>query len=289
MPGPASGPCSPWCQGSDVSELPWVKAAAEKQQVDPGRLLEICAEAALAASEILYELSGRIFSGECGPVTVRPLSRPTDVDSRYAFFGGNGYNTSWGYANQYDSVPGVCSHYGQLNPPEIDLGAYPVTSVTLVKIDGVVIPAAEYELRDYKRLLRLRPTAASVPTERFGWPTGQIQDLPDTQPGTFSVTYLYGQPAPAAGQLAAKKLAEYLALPQLGDNTKYPRRTQTVTRQGVTAQVSNPMDILRAGQLGIYEVDSFLLAVNPKKNQRQAAVWSPDLARPRRQANPSTS
>lgn len=289
MAFPASGPCSSWCQGSDVSGLPWVKAAAEKQQVDPGRLLEICAEAALAASEILYELSGRIFSGECGPVTVRPLSRPTDLDTRAAWYGGNGYNTSWGYASQYDSVPGVCSHYGSINPPEVDLGAYPVTSVTLVKIDGVTIPSAEYELRDYKRLLRLRPTAASVPTERFGWPTGQIQDLPDTQPGTFSVTYLYGQPAPAAGQLAAKKLAEYLALPQLGDNTRYPRRVQTIQRQGVTAQVSNPMDILKAGQLGIYEVDSWLLAVNPKKLQRQAAVWSPDLGRPRRQANPSTS
>lgn len=289
MSGPQNGPCSPWAQASDVSGLPWVAAAAQKQSVDASQLLAICSESALAASEILYELSGRIFSGECGPETIRPLSRPTDVDTRFAGLGGLGFNTSWGYASTYDAIPGVCMHYGSLNPPEIDLGAYPVTSVTLVKIDGVVIPSDEYEIRDYKRLIRMRPTASYVPTERWGWPTGQIQDLPDTENGTFSVTYLFGQPAPASGQLAAKKLAEYLALPQLGDNTRYPRRTQTITRQGVTAQMSNVMDILKSGSLGIYEVDAFLLAVNPTKNQRQAAVWSPDLGRPRRQANPSVS
>lgn len=291
MPAPASGPCSAWCSAEDVTKLPWIQAAWQKQAaaMDPNALETICAEAAMGASEILYELSGRLFSGECGPVTIRPLARPTDIDTRFAWYGGFGGNTSWGYANMYDSVPGVAMHYGSLNPPEIDLGAYPVTEVTLVKIDGVEIPAEEYEIRDYKTLVRIRPTASYVPTERYGWPTGQVQDLPDTEVGTFSVTYLFGQPPSAAGKLAAKKLAEYLALPQLGDNTHYPRRTSQIARQGVTVQTSNPIDILKAGQLGIYEVDSWLLAVNPKRNQRQASVWSPDIGRPRRQAFPSTS
>jgi hypothetical protein len=286
-----NGPCSPWVPGAAVAQLPWVQAAAQKavagsnltdEQVDV-----ICAEGAQAASEILYELSGRMFTGECGPETIRPLSRPTDVDTRFAWFGGLGYNTSWGYAQWYDSVPGVASHYGQLNPPEIDLGTYPVTSIVQVLIDGVVIPADEYELRDGRTLVRIRPTAASVPTERFGWPTGQIMDLPDTEQGTFSVTYLFGQVPPASGQLAARKLAEYLVLPQLGDDTHYPRRVTSITRQGVSATVTDVMDVLKAGSLGIYEVDSFILAVNPCKNQRQASVWSPDTGRPRRQAIPS--
>jgi hypothetical protein len=293
MPGPRSGPCSPWCSGDQVKALPWVTQAIAALTEDgappPVDVDDVCVESALAASEILYELSGRIFSGECGPETIRPLSRPTDIDTRFAWYGGMGFNTSWGYASSYDSVPGVASHYGSVNPPEIDLGAYPVTKVTLVKIDGVTIPSAEYELRDQKRLLRLRPTASSVPTERFGWPTGQIQDLPDTQQGTFSVTYMYGQPAPASGQLAARKLAEYLVLPQLGDSTRYPARVTNISRQGVSASVVDIIDIVKTGATGIYEVDLFLRSSNPGKNQRQARVWSPDLGRPRRTASPSTS
>lgn len=269
--------------------MPWVQDAIS-QAVTKGWDLDtdqLCAESAVGASEILYELSGRIFSGQCGPETIRPLARPTDIDTRFSWFGGMGFDTSWGYANQYDSVPGVCSHYGSINSPEIDLGAYPVTEITLVKIDGEVISADEYELRDYKTLVRMRPTTSSVPTDRWGWPTGQIQDLPDTQPGTFSVTYLYGQPPPASGLLAARKLAEYLVLPQFGDNTKYPRRTTAVTRQGVSSRTTDVVDMLTKGSLGIYEVDVFLNAVNPNRNQRQARVWSPDTGRPRRQANPS--
>lgn len=272
--------------------LPWVQAAVphavqalgfSEEQVET-----MCAEAAMAASEVLYEMSGRQFSGQCGPETIRPLSRPTDMDTRDAWYGGLGYNTSWGYANQYDSVPGICSHYGSINPPEIDLGAYPVTSIVQVLIDGVTIPADEYELRDFRTLVRMRPTASSVPTERWGWPTGQIQDLPPSQPGTFSVTYLYGQPAPALGQRAARKLAEFLVLPDLGDDKHYPSRTTQVTRQNVTMKVASVIDLLVAGSVGIYEVDLFLKAVNPGRNQRQARVFSPDVGRPRRQASPST-
>ena len=290
MAAPRSGPCSDWCTGPEVKALPWVVkaiAALEKAgagDVDPDA---VCAEAAVIASQVLYELSGRIFTGECGPETIRPLARPTDKDGRSAWMGGMGYNTSWGYANWYDSVPGVCSHYGSLNPPEIDLGAYPVTGILLVKIDGVTIPADEYELRDFKRLVRMRPSASAVPTERWGWPTGQIQDLPDSEPGTFSVTYNYGQPAPASGQLAARKLAEYFVLPQLGDTTHYPARVTSISRQGVSAQIVDIIDVVKTGATGIWEVDVFLRSVNPNKNQRQAAVWSPDLGRARRQATPS--
>jgi hypothetical protein len=89
--------------------------------------------------------------------------------------------------------------------------------------------------------------------------------------------------------LAARKLAEYLILPQLGDTTRIPRRTTQVARQGVTAQVASTIDVLSKGSIGIPEVDMFLLAVNPKKLQRQATVWSPDVGRPRRTANPTTS
>ncbi len=295
MAAPRNGPCAPWVQGPEVAEQPFVKAAAQNATAKLGmaeqRIAELCAEAAVIASELLYELSGRVYTGDCGPVTVRPLSRPTDIDTRAwaAGLAPNGWMSSWGscaYAYGFGS-PGVLSHYGCSNPPEIELGAYPVTAIEKVLIDGVEIPADEYELRDHRTLIRLRPTVASIPTERWGWPTCQHNDLPDSEQGTFSVTYRYGQPPPSAGVLAARKLAEYLVLPQLGDTSKYPQRVTNIQRQGVSAMVVDVMDVLKSKSSGIYEVDLFLLSVNPNKASRQAAVWSPDLGRPRRTARPS--
>ncbi len=268
-------------------------AIAGENDLEPftqGQVDVLCAEAADSASMLLYELSGRQFTGECAPATIRPVSRPTDIDTRSwntAWGAAGGWNSSWGSCYYGVGNSSVVSHYGCSNPPEIDLGAFPVTEIVLVKIDGVEIPEDEWELRDYRTLIRIRPTAESTPTERWGWPTCQINTLPDTEQGTFSITYRYGQPPPASGKLAAKKLAEYLALPQLGDDTHYPRRVTSMSRQGVTAQVVDVMDIVKTGATGIYEVDLFLRATNPKQLQAPSAVWSPDLGRPRRQRTAS--
>jgi hypothetical protein len=178
--------------------------------------------------------------------------------------------------------------YLSTEPPTIRL-PWPVSEVTLVKIDGVVIPAQEYELQGFQNLVRMRPTASFSPTERWGWPTSQILDLEDTEPGTFSVTFMFGSPPPASGRLAARKLAEVLALPQLGDSSRYPQRVTSVVRQGVTTQSASVIDVLSKGASGIYEVDTFVLAFNPHKLQRSPAVFSPDVGRPRRQANPTLS
>jgi len=271
--------------------MPWVQeaiAAGVKKgwDLDTDALL---AEAALAASDTLYRLSGRVFTGECGPVTIRPVSRPTDIDTRSwgARLSPLGWFSSWGLSSSYGAaMPGVMAQYGTSEPPTIIM-PYPVRDIVQVKIDGVIIPADEYELRDNIELVRIRPSASATPTQRYGWPTTQINDLPDTEQGTFSVTFTFGNAPPASGLLAARKLAEYLALPQLGDNTHYPRRVTAITRQGVSAQVTDVLDILKTKSLGIYEVDAFVLAYNPGRNQRQTAVWSPDLGRPRRQATPS--
>jgi hypothetical protein len=248
----------------------------------------------MEASEALYELSGRMFTGACGPVTIRPVSRPTDIDMRSlgASLSPVGWYSSSGFASAYGSfVPGVLTHYGKTDPPEIQL-PWPVREVTQVKIDGTVIPGpydpvtqeGEWELRDAKTLVRVRPTPSFVPTARYGWPTSQITDMPDTQEGTFSVTFMFGQDPPALGVGAARKLAEFIALPKLGDNKHYPQRVTQMARQGVTAQVTDVMDILKTGATGIYEVDIFLLSVNPHKADRQSVVWSPDMPRPRRQS-----
>lgn len=299
--GPRTGPCSPWSSGAAVAALPWVKAAAGKA-ISAGSLTEaqvqlICSEAAAAASQILYEISGRMFTGECGPVTIRPVARPADADTRGwpAALSPLGWFSAYGFGSGYGmSVPGVVAHYGSSDPPTIRL-PWPVTQITQVLIDGVLIPGpydpqtqtGEWELRDYRDLVRIRPNAGFTPTQRWGWPTSQIMDLPDSQQGTFSVTFTFGSDPPASGQIAARKLAEYLALPQLGDSTRYPQRVTQISRQGVSTQVASVIDVLAKKSLGIYEVDAFLLASNPNRNQRQAIAWSPDIGRKRRQATPS--
>ena len=181
-----NGPCQPWCSGQDVSELQWVAEAADalakKQALKDGQLAAVCASAAMGASEALYEQSGRMFTGACGPATIRPVSRPTDVDTRSlgASLSPMGWYSSSGFSSAYGSfVPGVLTHYGSVDPPEIQL-PWPVREITQVLIDGIVIPPEEYELRDAKTLVRIRPTASFTPTARYGWPTSQRMDLPDT-------------------------------------------------------------------------------------------------------------
>jgi hypothetical protein len=294
MATPRSGACSPWLDSATVEGLAKVKEVGAKRiaesKITQEQLEALCAEAATAASDVLYELSGKTFTGNCGPVTVRPVSRPTDVDTRAwgATLSTVGWVASQGFASAYGSFnPGVVAHYGSLEPPTIIL-PYPVTKIEQVKIDGIEIPETEYELRDFRSLVRIRPTGSTVPKARYGWPTSQIMDLPDTEPGTFSVTYLFGNPPSAAGILAAKKLAEVYALGEMmGDG--YPKRITSMTRQGVSAMITDVMDLVMKGGAGIYEVELFLNAYNPHRLQRQSMVWSPDLGRPgRRTATPST-
>lgn len=289
---PRVGACSPWVTGEDVSTLTSVQVALanlakQKLPVPTAEELSLmCAESAMGATSVLYELSGRKYTGNCGPVTVRPVARPREADQGL-WATSYGWASSWGFCGSYGAYTGTASHYGCSQPPEITLGAYPVTSIVQVLIDGVVIPADEYELRDFRTLIRMRPTASFSPTQRWGWPTCQINDMPDSQPGTFSVTYMFGQAPPAMGVIAARKLAEFLLLPQLGDATHYPTRVTSISRQGISASVVDVMDILKTGALGIYEVDAFILSTNPHKNQQQARAWSPDLGRARRTAKPS--
>lgn len=273
---PRGGPCSPWVTAAQLKERPKCRDLSET-------FLET---AATVASDLLYRLSGQQFTGaNCGPVTIRPVARPVDVDlqSWGTRLSPIGYFSSWGSCAIYGSgASGVVSHYGCSRPPEIELGAYPVTAIDEVLIDGVVIPSNEYQLQDYRVLVRMRPTASSVPTERWGWPTCQQLDLPDTQLNTFSVTYHYGQPPPAAGILACQVLGEQLALSMAGEDTDLPQRITSITRAGVSAMVVDVMDFLAKGQTGLYEVDLFIRTYNPHGQRRKPIVWSPDRGRARR-------
>ena len=272
---PRVGPCSPWVTASDLK--------TQRDCQDLGDT--VLADAAIIASDLLYKLSGEQFTGaSCGRVTIRPVARPTDQDRGWMSRAGMGaYYSSWGSCNAFgSSMGGVLSHYGCTKPPEVELGAYPVTAITSVKIDGVTIPSTEYFIQDYRVLVRLRSSVTAVPTERWGWPTCQTLDLPDTEPGTFSISFTYGTAPPAAGVNAARILGAEIALARSDKPNRLPTRITSLSRQGVTAAAIDSMDFLKFGKTGLYEVDLFISTYNPNGQRRKPLVWSPDRGRPRR-------
>ena len=298
---PRTGACSPWIDGQVVRESPEIKAAifnAKNQtrnttpsapQLDDEMIDLICAQAADTATTILYQKSAKQFTGNCGPVTIRPVFRPTNADTRgWVFAGGGGWGYGWGASAMGNlGMPPVLALYAEYDGAVIEMYDYPINEILQVKIDGVIIPSDEYQLLSNKWLLRMRLDSSFVPTQRWGWPTSQIPDLPDTQQGTFSITYMYGQDCGEGGRAAATALAAQLAIPYFGGPSQFPVRTTSITRQGVTAQIASVVDVLKTGGTGVYVADMWLSSVNPKQLSRKPRVWSPDIGKNRRQQYPS--
>lgn len=271
---------APWTDGNAISQRPGCSS------IDPPTL-DLAAQ---VASDILWALSGRQYDGSHAGY-VRPVARPPSLGVD-AWRAAAGYGlATWGVCDgSYGlGVAGVSlaawlDHDCTCAPPQIELGRYPITAITEVKIDGTVIPPAEYRVDDHRRLVRVKATAASVGTARDGWPTCQRLDLPDTQDGTFSVAFIYGTPPPASGVLAATVLGSELALAASPSSTdgvevRLPDRVRSIVRQGESISLIDPQSVIEQGRTGIPEVDFFLRAVNPYAAPRRASAWSPDTPR----------
>jgi hypothetical protein len=269
---PNEGPCSPWITETQVAALPQCQGYDESD----------CADAAAVASEILYRLSGKLWTGACGPVTVRPICRPHNTNER-AWGASMGLGImAYGMCGGMTAGANIAGHYGHSHPPEVDLGVFPVTEIISVLINGEEIPSEEYQLQDYRKLVRTLPTDTSVPTEMWGWPTAQRLDLPDTQQDTFSVTYMYGNTPPIGGIRAALTLAYNLAQAYNDDPNDFPIRTTSVQRQGVSQSTTDVEDIVQKGLTGIYQVDLWINSVNPGGQKFKSQVWTPDAKPARR-------
>ena len=272
---PRTGPSSPWITAADVLAWPFPDNIAPTEML-AGQMVTV-------ASELLYMLSGRRFTGVAS-ATDRPVSHPTDLDTRFGHGGvPSGYLSSGMASSAWGQSPGgAVSGYGGAKPPSVFLSGYPVIEVTLVKIDGIAIPSNEWYLQDRKQLVRCRPSAGATPTARYGWPQSQRLDLPDTEMGTFSVAYNFGVPPPKSGVLAATALAAQLVLDSLGQENSLPQRITSITRQGVSAAAVDVMDFFSKGLTGIYQIDLFIEAINPGKAKLPPMAWSPDRGRARR-------
>lgn len=259
---PQTGVCSPWATGEEVC------AACNDVFVDPD-LVDIMLG---VASDALFLLSGRQFAGTCRD-TVRPCGCSGGTGPAY-----------WSRGRSCGCLSG--RRCGCTTVGEISLGAYPVTDIVSVKVDGDTLAASQYRIDDHRWLVRLPDADGSNP----GWPHCNRMDLATTEDSTFEVTFDYGIAPPTGGSRAAASLACQLALacnPDSDDTCRLPQRVRSIVRAGVSmdmAVVLDPLELFREGRTGLVEVDLWLASVNPHGIRRRATVHSPDLQRSVRRA-----
>lgn len=275
-----TGPCEPWTDGDSVAACCPVDIGTDDPELVFGPSID-------AASELLFELSGRQFPGLCSQV-VRPcvtdscwgdLFAPAQVPAVPWAYGAWGWGWGWGY----DGSGGArcsCKHISRAL-----LQGFPVQEITEVEISGVVIDSSEYRLDEYRWLTRL----ADVNGNPQFWPSCQNLARDLGEPGTWSVEYTFGQEVPALGVLAANQLAceVYRSCQGSGSDgaaCNLPVGVTSITRQGVTIERAPFVAWGMVNSNGAFTwatgltfVDMFLSAYNPFGQRGRGAVWSPDI------------
>lgn len=244
--------CGPW---ATLADIPQARRAAGISDDD-------LATSLVAASEVLYHLTGRQFPGVCERTVSVAAAAGRDRPASWHVSWGTCCGTGYGYAA---SGAGASVDRGQMRngccrPAEVALPDYPVREVREVTEAGTALPWTAYELRDHRRLVRL---------DGGGWPTCGAG---------LEVSYVFGADPGEMGRRAAAILAAELARAFVGMETQLPQRVTSVTRQGVSKVVLDPMSFLDKGRTGITGVDMFLRTVNPAGLKHRPAVWSPDIA-----------
>lgn len=238
--------CSAWATEQDVTN-----SGIDLSGVN--RDADVLEDAIGVASDILFTLTGRRWSGGGCTRTValepRPWTPPDTVMRRRRLV-------------DVEAARLLLGHTRTVTP--LWLPDWPVTAITeVLDRDGAPVDGSLWQLRDGRRLDRVDPDTH----RRSKWP---CQD--------FTVTYTHGQPPPRAGVRAAITLAAELALAVCGAaSCRLPERVTSITRQGVTLAVLDPMDIIKDGLTGLPDVDLWVVSVNPTKARRRPAVWSPDV------------
>jgi hypothetical protein len=261
-------PCTPWVTGDDVADCCEVETSS-------GVLFDAAAE---QASALLFELSGRLFPGECGPKTVRPPCHGCacgyQVLSRGYVVGPWNWN-----GGVYSSLCDYC--LVSCSPSRIKLSGYPVREIDEIKIDGDVVDPSLYTLWKRRYVTRL---------DDGHWPYQQNLTLADTEDGTFSISYTYGADPPEIGIAAAAQLGceIYNACANGGAGAidcALPAGVTRVTRQGITIEKQafvswgyigkNQRGFAPGWKTGLSLVDAFLNAYNQAGIMRRPVFWGP--------------
>lgn len=227
------------------------------------------------ASATLRRLTGYRVGG-C-PVTVRPCkagcaaatTRPSYLDMLGAYSSSGFWpHIEGGVWVNSCGCTGSCSCGAECR---VSLPG-PVGRVDEVRVDGAVIPPDQYRI-DGDGILWTGVTQCP-------WPTCQDMALGDTEPGTFSVTYLNAWPVDSLGAYAAGVMAMEFAKACVGSNKcRLPAGVTAVSRQGISIEIA--AGSFPDGFTSIREVDAYIALYNPTPIRQAPQVWSPDIGRVR--------
>jgi len=145
----------------------------------------------------------------------------------------------------------------------------PVAQVTEVEIDGLPLDPDAYRVDNLSRLVR---------QDGECWPSCQDMSAPLGEVRTMGITYVPGiKPSQAALWAAGLLACEYAKACQ-GQKCRLPSNVVSVTRQGVSFQMTDQGGrLFPNNSTGIHEVDAYVHAVNPNNLKVPPMVWTPDV------------
>jgi hypothetical protein len=214
------------------------------------------------ASNTLRRLTGYRV-GTC-PITIRPCTQGGCWG--YYYWSANGaFNPSINALGQWtNSCP--CADGGCATSCEVSLPP-PVGGIQEVKVDGVVINPADYQVQSGRYLVYVGD--AECP-----WPQTQNLALPDTEAGTFSITYLNSYPVDNTGAVAAAFLAlEFAKACKPKGKCALPRGVTAVVRNGISFDIE--AGLFPNNSTGIDVVDAFIQSWNPDGLREAPRVYIP--------------
>ncbi|MGW0681816.1 hypothetical protein ACWD2L_00440 [Streptomyces sp. NPDC002754] len=260
--------------------------------------VEVRASALITASDILWALSGRVFTGEplssaftpeeiaelealgytdgCSTI-LRPCKQHCGSPCDTCGWPGDLYGANW-YApwapymdngRWFNATCGTCGDRCQCGTG-LDVLALPgpVAKVNAVYVDGTVF--TDWALYNADMLVR---------TDGEQWPGCQSLDKDLTEEGTWGVDYTRGVPVPEGGKRAVAQLACDFARLCAGDKRcRIPANVVAVTRDGVSYDL-DPTSFYAEGKTSIPAVDIWLASVNPKHIPRPFGVYTPQTVR----------
>lgn len=227
------------------------------------------------ATEILWALSGMQF-GLC-TVTLRPCRRECYSGPLWDEFGSAWSGTypqpaliggQW-----FNLVCGGCT--GECTCTSLSEFALPapVNRIVEIRLDGEPMVTGSYRLDNNRFVVR---------TDGGVWPLCNDLNLADTEPGTWSVTAVFGRELPEGAKLAMGALACELLRAAGGGDCNLPAGITQLIRQGVTIQYPDVGALFRSGRTGLYLVDAFLSAWNPYGLRQRSRVYDVDRPTVRR-------
>lgn len=245
--------CSPWATPTDIPQ------AIRDELALPDATLQ---GYLLRASEILWALSGRRWYGTgCEEEAELRAFPPAPGTGSWP------YSTTWGVCACWQSGLWVD---GRLFPPQGGWRGRHIARPIAVRLprSRAAITAVTVGGEPFLAY-RVTPAGWVERTDGRGWSV--------CESGTL-FTYTFGESPPLGGRDAAVELAVELARDAADSpDCRLPRRTTSVTRQGLSFEVLDSFDFLDRGRTGLVGVDMWLASVNPEARPQPSGVWSPDI------------